>query len=95
LFCNDGSWKGKQLVSEKWIDMATQPSQANSRYGYLWWLNTGEGKMEGVPEHVFYAAGFGGNYIVVDQENKIVVVTRWLEPSQLAEMLKLVYEALD
>jgi hypothetical protein len=51
--------------------------------------------MEGVPEHVFYAAGFGGNYIVVDQENKIVVVTRWLEPSQLAEMLKLVYEALD
>ena len=51
--------------------------------------------MEGAPDHIFYAAGFGGNYIVVDQKNKLVVVTRWLEPSKLKDMLKLVYEAVE
>ena len=35
------------------------------------------------------------NYIVVDRENELVIVTRWLEPSKLAEFLKLVYNSID
>lgn len=95
LFLNNGKWNGQQLISEEWIELATKPSEANPRYGFLWWLNNGENKVEGVPESMFYAAGFGGNYIVVDQENKLVVVTRWLEPSKLKEMLMLVYESMS
>ena len=95
LFMNNGKWKEKQLISENWIKQATQPSQANAAYGFMWWLNNAPRKLEGVPDTVFYAAGFGGNYIVVDQKNKLVVVTRWLEPSKLGEMLKLVYEAVE
>ena len=71
--------------------MATESSPANPSYGYMWWLNGGARVMEGVPESVFYASGFGGNYIVIDRENRIVIVTRWLEPSKLGEFLKLVY----
>jgi len=94
LFMNNGNWNGKQLVSENWVKMLAKPSSANKSYGLMWWLNKGERKMEGVPENIFYAAGFGGNYIVVDQENGLVVVTRWLEPSELGEFLKLVYNSL-
>lgn len=94
LFMNDGNWKGKQLISEEWIKAVTQSSLANPSYGYMWWLNKGARKMEGVPDQVFYAAGFGGNFIVVDQQHNLVIVTRWLEPSQIGEFLKLVYNSI-
>ena len=39
LFLRKGKWKDKQLISEKWVDAAHQPSHANKSYGYMWWLN--------------------------------------------------------
>jgi CubicO group peptidase (beta-lactamase class C family) len=93
LFLNNGKWKDKQLISPKWITMATQPSPANPSYGYLWWLNNGNRIMEGVPEKIFYAAGFGGNYIVIDRENNLLIVTRWLEPDKLDDFLRIIYES--
>lgn len=95
LFLRNGNWNGKQLISEDWINSIRQPSKANQSYGYMWWLNKGTRQMEGVPEHVFYGAGFGGNYVVVDQKNDLLIVTRWLEPSKLGSFLKQVYQALD
>lgn len=94
LFLNNGKWRDQQLVSEDWIEKATQPSVPNVNYGYMWWLNQkGPRHWEGVPEHVFYAAGFGGNFIVVDQKSGLLIVTRWLEPSQIGAFVKQVYEA--
>jgi CubicO group peptidase (beta-lactamase class C family) len=95
LFEQEGTWKGEQLISREWIEMATKPSPANERYGYLWWLNKGDRAVKEAPPTVFNASGFGGNYIIVDQENDLVVVTRWLEPSKLAEFLVKVYGAMD
>ncbi|MEW2920983.1 serine hydrolase [Muricauda sp. ANG21] len=94
LFLNNGKWKDQQLVSEDWIKKATQPSVPNVNYGYMWWLNQkGPRHWEDVPEHVFYAAGFGGNFIVVDQKSGLLIVTRWLEPSQIGDFVKQVYQA--
>ncbi len=93
LFARDGKWKNQQLIRPEWIDLATKPSAARNNYGYMWWLLSGD--TEGVPPHVFYAAGFGGNFIVVDQENDLVIVTRWLSPSKLGEFLSKVYAALE
>ncbi|WP_036381859.1 serine hydrolase [Muricauda sp. MAR_2010_75] len=94
LFLNNGKWKDQQLISESWIKKATQPSVPNVNYGYMWWLNQkGPRHWEDVPEHVFYAAGFGGNFIVVDQKSGLLIVTRWLEPSQIGAFVKQVYEA--
>ena len=96
LFQNDGVWNGKRMISAEWIDKATTPSTPNVNYGYMWWLNKKEGNRywEGVPEHVFYAAGFGGNFIVVDQEKDLVIVTRWLEPSKIGDFVKMVYDSM-
>ena len=74
---------------------AVEPSPSNPSYGYLWWLNKGKRKMDGIADNVFYAAGFGGNYIVIIPDENIVVVTRWLEPSKLGEFLKLVMNSTE
>lgn len=95
LFLRGGQWAGEQLISEDWIKQATQPSAANESYGYMWWLNRGESAEGGVGESVYYASGFGGNYIVVDTEHDLVIVTRWLNPPQRGEMIRMVTEALN
>lgn len=95
LFLSNGVWNGKRLLSKKWIEAATTPSAANVNYGYMWWLNQKEGSRywEGVPENVYYAAGFGGNFIVVIPDEAMVVVTRWLEPRQIGPFIKKVLDA--
>lgn len=91
LFLNGGNWNGTQIISEDWIKMAVAPSKPNNNYGYMWWLNLeGTRQWDGVPETVFYAAGFGGNFIVVDWKNDLVVVTRWLEPNKIGEFMRMV-----
>ena len=95
LFLNDGVWNGKRLISSEWISKAVTSSQPNVNYGYLWWLNKkGNRHWEGLSESIFYAAGFGGNFIVIDRENDLVVVTRWLEPSKIKEFMQKINSAL-
>ena len=96
LFLNDGAWNGNQLISKNWIRDATTPSPTQISYGYMWWLNKkGTNRFwEGVPQNVFYAAGFGGNYIVIIPDEDVVIITRWLEPSQIGLFVKKVIDAL-
>ncbi|TVZ27957.1 CubicO group peptidase (beta-lactamase class C family) [Gillisia sp. Hel_I_86] len=95
LFENNGMWKENQLLSAETIREAVQPSIPNSNYGYMWWLNNpGDRNWKGLSEDIFYAAGFGGNFIVIDQAKNLVVVTRWLEPSQIETFMNKVYNAL-
>lgn len=94
LFLRRGRWQGRRLISAEWIERARRPSQANPSYGYMWWLNRGERAVAELPEEVYYAAGFGGNFIVIDEEHDLVVVTRWLEPRQLGELLRRIVAAM-
>ena len=43
---------------------------------------------------MFSAVGFGGNYIVVDQEHDLVVVARWLDSSKSNEALMMILDAV-
>lgn len=95
LFLNEGRWNNDQLISQRWIKKATAASTPNPNYGYLWWLNKkGDRHVEGWSEDLYYAAGFGGNFIVIDKEHDLVMVTRWLEPGKLEDFMTLVLEAL-
>lgn len=95
LFLRNGKWKNQQLISTKWITEATQPSFANKNYGYMWWLNTGQEQIKNVSENIFYAVGYGGNYIIIDKEHDIVVVTRWLDDSKISDLMKLIIQATE
>jgi len=72
-----GRWGSQQLLSEQWVDRATTPSEVNSGYGYMWWLNTGQQRDPSMSESAFTAVGAGGNEIVIDSENELVVAIRW------------------
>ncbi len=95
LYLNKGSWGGKTIISKEWIDKSISSSPSNLEYGYMWWLNKedGEGYWKGVPENVYYGAGFGGNYIVVIPDNKIVIVARWMGRETIGKFVKMIIDA--
>lgn len=96
LFLNEGNWNGEQIISKDWVNAVQEPSEAMESYGYMWWLNKGPRKWEEVDdESIYYGAGFGGNFIVVDKTNNMVIVTRWLEPGQIGEMVQKVRESIE
>ena len=96
LFLRQGKWNERQLISQEWINKATQSSPSQKSYGYMWWLNKKgtERYWEGVPEDTFYASGFGGNYIIIVPEKDLVVVLRWLEPTQVGIFMEKLIGAL-
>lgn len=97
LLCmNNGKWKKQQLISSSWLEEATTPSKPNSSYGFMWWLN-GKGKtdrMNNLSKNGYYAAGFGGNYIIIEPQEQLVIVFRWCESSKANAMLGLIKKAL-
>lgn len=95
LFARRGNWNGVQLLSGEWIDKAKTPSEPNAAYGYMWWTLKGNTQWEGVPDHLYYAAGFGGNYIIIDEEKDLVVVLRWIDNNALGEFMRRVYAAIE
>lgn len=95
LFLSRGRWNGTNLLEAAWIEEAVAPSAPNPNYGYMWWLNQpGARQWEGLPGNIYYAAGFGGNFIVVCPDQELVMVLRWLEPSQIGEFVGRVFQAL-
>ncbi len=94
LFLQNGNWNGRQLISPKWITQARASSPANASYGYMWWLNKGSRANTNLPDHIYYAAGFGGNFIVVDDKEDLVIVTRWLNPPAFNGFMDKVYASI-
>ena len=94
LFARKGKWNDKQLISEDWISKARSSSTANPVYGYMWWLNKNNRQWEGWGDHIYYGSGFGGNFVIVDDENDMVVVFRWLQPNQLKPAMELLAKAI-
>ena len=78
LFLRDGNWAGRQIVPREWILAMRQPTPVRPDYGYMWWLNTDRERIPEAPGSAFWAAGFGGNYIYIDQDNDLLIVLRWV-----------------
>ena len=93
LFLRNGRWADRQIIQPEWIEMMRQPTDARPDYGYMWWLNTNQERIPAAPASVFWAAGFGGNYIYVDQENDLLVVMRWVP--KLPEVVEKIMMALN
>jgi CubicO group peptidase (beta-lactamase class C family) len=80
LTYHKGNWNGKQLISEKWIELSTTPTSANTGYGFMnYFLNTDKKFLPSAPEDVFVHIGNGTNMIYVDRKNELVAVVRWIE----------------
>ncbi len=94
LMLRRGRWSSGQLLSERWIAMATTPTPIKPVYGFMWWLNPGRQQFPDVPETNFFALGAGGNTIWIDPDHDLVAVVRWLDPAHQNEFMKLVLAAI-
>lgn len=87
LYLNNGVWEGKQVVPlqwvkesiRKWVDFdRDKTDKSNPGYGYLWWMRN-EGS-----HFVYFASGYGGQYICIIPDLDIVVVVTSLPDRQLS-----------
>lgn len=74
LYLNRGRVGSRQVVPAGWVDASFVPRAQSRRwgdrfYGYGWWITA----LAGRP--VYYAWGFGGQYIVLVPSLELVVVT--------------------
>jgi len=94
LFARNGKWKQQQLISQRWINAVHAPSVANKSYGFMWWTNHGN-DLGDISKDIYYANGFGGNYIVVNSEHDLVIVVRWLDSTKIGDLTRLVISSID
>jgi CubicO group peptidase (beta-lactamase class C family) len=96
LYLNGGRHNGRQVVSEHWVRTSLEPRTVSRRssereYGYGWWIRT----LSGQP--VFYAWGYGGQFIfVVPSVRTVVVATSLAEPgTERRDHLSAVYQIVE
>ena len=95
LYLNGGRYNGRQVLSEDWVRESTTPrttSRFSGReYGYGWWIRSlGSTR-------VFYAWGYGGQFIfVVPSAETVVVATSVAEAgSERREHLDAIYDLVE
>jgi len=83
-FLNKGVWNGKQIISKQWVDKSASSFPGNKwmnnwddhwgmkGYSYSWWTHSFS--KSGKKINMYYAAGWGGQYIMVIPELNTVVV---------------------
>ena len=88
LMLNKGKWQGKQLISESWIKKSTTPVTTQQEvaqrynneggyspdfsYSYMWW-NFDEFQGDKRYKGAYMARGWGGQFVAVVPELKLVV----------------------
>lgn len=76
LFLYDGKWKGKQVISEEWVKLATQKHikipDRRDHYGFCWW----PGSMRRGEKDIDYVAsfGYGGQTLYLIPEKDLIIV---------------------
>ena len=75
LVLNGGTWRGRRIVSEDWIDAMTSRQvqfNATDGYGYYWWPKTYVTESDSIPS--VRADGWGGQRIMVFPTLDLVAV---------------------
>ena len=108
LYLRRGRWGDQQVIPAEWVDKSTRPysiTNSGSGYGYLWWTAPPEQPFLSVPPGSYFAAGNGGQYVVVIPANDLVIVhlarmdsvggapPKGVEPMQVFQLLSLILAA--
>jgi CubicO group peptidase (beta-lactamase class C family) len=74
VYVQGGRWQVKQIIPEAWVaeSLTTYSSVNEPRtfdgYGYLWWIDS--------RSRTAWADGWRGQYLIVDRERQLVIVSR-------------------
>jgi len=73
MYEQNGAWNGTQIVPADWVASSTVPSAPTTPtefgYGYQWWIPVGSQPGQ------FMARGIYGQYIYIDQQRDVVIVS--------------------
>lgn len=73
LYRNEGRWEGRQIVPAEWVRESLTPRTrspwSGEAYGYGWFISEAAG------HPMFYAWGYGGQFIFVVPDLELTVVT--------------------
>jgi len=108
LYLRHGRWGAKQLVPQSWVRESTRPHSevgAGRTYGLLWWVTEADAEDDPMAVHVpmFYASGWGGQYLIVLPDIDLVIVHRsatalragrGVSHVQMGEILRLALSAM-
>jgi CubicO group peptidase (beta-lactamase class C family) len=76
LFLHDGTWKGQQIISHRWVELATREHQRMPRgrnfYGYNWF--SGSKVINGESYDFVASFGYGGQNLFLFPELDLIVV---------------------
>lgn len=95
LYLRRGRAGGKQVVPEAWVDASFVPrgrsGYSGQLYGYGWWIRRLGGRQ------VYYAWGYGGQFIFIVPDLEMVVVTTSapFPGPQRREQLQGIYEMVE
>jgi CubicO group peptidase (beta-lactamase class C family) len=95
LYLNGGRWGSVQVVPRAWVETSVQPRTrsgwSGEEYGYGWWV-----KRSGA-HRVFYAWGYGGQFVFVVPDLRLVMVTSSVSnaPTRDGAHLGAIHEILD
>ena len=96
LTMHKGKWDGQQLISESWINQATNPTPAQPTYGYMnFFLNPDHKFLPSAPVTAFVHIGNGTNMVYVDPQHELVMVVRWLDNKAMDGIVKRLLESLE
>jgi CubicO group peptidase (beta-lactamase class C family) len=95
LYLNNGRYGDRQVISDAWVRASIEPRTfsrfGDREYGYGWWLRTLAGRQ------VFYAWGYGGQFIfIVPSVRTVVAVTSVSDPgSERRDHLRAIYDLVE
>ena len=95
LYLNGGRYNGAQVVPRAWVEASVRPRArspwSGEEYGYGWWVKESGG------HHVYFAWGYGGQYIFVVPSLRTVMVTSSVAnaPTRDGSHLGAIHEILD
>lgn len=80
LYLQEGEWEGEQIVPPDWVKVSTNTQVTGGErfeYGYQWWrFADGNPIVEPLRKNdIFFAWGYGGQFIFVVPHQELVVVT--------------------
>ncbi len=89
LYLDRGAFDGVQIVPAEWVDGTTSPFLMD--YGALWWTRETNG------HPMFYAWGWGGQFIFVvrDLDLVVVVTSDWWDPAAIDAAYAEAFSFLD
>lgn len=91
MILQDGMWQGQRVAPADWIKVSTTPNAPTLPeeigYGYQWWIPVGAAPGQ------FMGRGIYGQYIYIDKEADVVIVTTGAD--QLFRELSVIEENVD